>query len=248
MKHRAFTLVELLVIIGVLAVLIVLFLPPGFGRPNQNARKSSCQNNLKRIALAVKQYQNDFDEYYPLIFGATASNTTSPYGWTDVLQPYAKDAQVFQCPSDASPAGSSPSQSGYTDYWFNANFTERLKLQGKTIYKSIEAHGVGYYPHVIMIGDGGDPNGNSGHNATYNQCGDGSSLNGPNQVCGLAKSLTSNYPAAQIHLDGANFAFPDGHVKWFRANNSTHSTQIVSNRATFSNLGSNYTFSRLVDK
>src|ERR1051325_10523224 len=88
----AFTLIELLVVIAIIAILAAILFPV-FARARENARKSSCQNNCKQLALGFKQYINDFDERYPLVEVTTASGTTyaPPYGWADALQPYIKN-------------------------------------------------------------------------------------------------------------------------------------------------------------
>jgi prepilin-type processing-associated H-X9-DG protein len=205
----------------------------------QANQRSTCRTNLKHIALAVKQYQNDWDERYPNVYGAAGT------GWAYALHPYLPSTQVLQCPSDANPSARSPLESGYSDYWYNANFMIRFERDGKVIYRVCSGHGPTYQERNILLGDGGTVSASRGHDSTYNQCGDGSSLTGPNQICRIAKSLIAVYPAAQIHLNGANFAFADGHVKWIKSDIASQSTQIMSNRATVFNIGHKYTFSLL---
>lgn len=238
--NHGFTIWEFLAVVAVFFIGVMLFFPT-HPHSRESARKASCQNNLKQIALAFKQYQKDFDERYPLVFGSGES----PQGWAGDLQPYIQFPAVWQCPSDTNSTATSPTQSGHTDYWYNANFARRIVRGGTTIIKSPDPSGLGGWSQIILVGDGGNDDGSGGHDGTYNQCGDGSSLNGRNQVCLPAKLFTATYPAAGIHLTGANFAFADGHVKWIRGKNASQSAQIMSNRATQSNIGHKYTFSRL---
>ncbi|MEW4531201.1 DUF1559 domain-containing protein [Maioricimonas sp. JC845] len=56
-RQRGFTLIELLVVIAIIALLIALLLP-AVQRAREAARRSSCQNNLKNIALALHNYHD----------------------------------------------------------------------------------------------------------------------------------------------------------------------------------------------
>ena len=64
-RTTAFTLIELLVVIAIIAILAAILFPV-FARARENARRSSCQSNLKQIALGIKQYTQDYDEKFPL--------------------------------------------------------------------------------------------------------------------------------------------------------------------------------------
>lgn len=93
-RASGFTLVEILVVIAVIAILAAMLFPV-FARARENARRTSCLSNLKQIGLGVAQYQQDYDEYFPLGTQEDWNN-----GWPTTVQPYINSIQVFRCPND----------------------------------------------------------------------------------------------------------------------------------------------------
>jgi prepilin-type N-terminal cleavage/methylation domain-containing protein/prepilin-type processing-associated H-X9-DG protein len=96
-----FTLIELLVVIAIISLLAAILFPV-FARVRENARRASCQSNLKQIGLALIQYTQDYDETLPsMSFGPDSgpSDATARYKWMDAIYSYVKSEQVFDCPS-----------------------------------------------------------------------------------------------------------------------------------------------------
>jgi prepilin-type processing-associated H-X9-DG protein len=131
-------------------------------RARDNARRSSCQSNLKQVALGMMQYIQDYDE-----------RTPPTKNWIDVLQPYVKSEQIFICPSVDDPKG--------YGYAYNSNFAQKnfAAVQSPSLTASV-------YETSILKRNAFGP----GDNRAYR------------------------------HLDGSNYAYGDGHVKWLKKENS----------------------------
>lgn len=112
--RRAFTLIELLVVIAIIAILAALLFPV-FARAKAAAKQTACVSNLSQIGKAIGFYMIDYDGIWP--HALDASDKYAPQIWNsspewqlriaympmmhEVLQPYVKNRQVFQCPADS---------------------------------------------------------------------------------------------------------------------------------------------------
>jgi prepilin-type N-terminal cleavage/methylation domain-containing protein/prepilin-type processing-associated H-X9-DG protein len=105
--RKGFTLIELLVVIAIIAILAAILFPV-FAQAREKARQTGCLSNVKQIGLGIQMYVQDFDEYVPrnafadpprVAEGDHFTNCSSPR-WMDVIQPYIKNTQLHNCPSD----------------------------------------------------------------------------------------------------------------------------------------------------
>jgi prepilin-type processing-associated H-X9-DG protein len=119
----AFTLVELLVVIGIIALLISVLLP-ALSNARKAAIDTACANNLRQLHIAYISYANEWKGVLPLkqhdagVPAGLAANdyTRHKYPWTIQLLPYiSKNRKIYLCPADASVEGS-PAQNIQDDW------------------------------------------------------------------------------------------------------------------------------------
>lgn len=102
---RAFTLVELVIVLAVIAIAAALLFPL-LAQARERIHGSACTSNLRQYSSAFRMYVQDYDGAFPL------ARLETPYRppelsystWDLLLQAYLRNADVARCPSDPFPA------------------------------------------------------------------------------------------------------------------------------------------------
>jgi prepilin-type N-terminal cleavage/methylation domain-containing protein/prepilin-type processing-associated H-X9-DG protein len=91
-----FTLVELLVVIGIIGVLVALLLP-AVQAARESSRRSACVNNLRQIGIALQSYESSrrsLPAGYLSQFTSTGDDTGPGWGWAALLLDYLEESTL----------------------------------------------------------------------------------------------------------------------------------------------------------
>jgi prepilin-type N-terminal cleavage/methylation domain-containing protein/prepilin-type processing-associated H-X9-DG protein len=235
-RQAGFTLIELLVVIAIIAILASILFPV-FARARENARRSSCQSNLKQIGLGLAQYAQDYSENLPYAFYGSSGNGSTPtaplYKWMDATYPYVKSEQLYTCPSDSAAQPykyyqnlTAPSDQNYGSYTINAMY----RYDVTALRQPPTGGNFANYQAGCPLSRIQDPAGtvhvmdriadttanNSGYMFGW------SAIAGQPAANALINTATTPYTmglaspagrAVERHLDTANVLYTDGHVK-----------------------------------
>lgn len=191
-EQTGFTLVELLVVIGIIALLISMLLP-ALNRAREAAQKVACQSNLRQVYQAALFYANDNKGW----LHATYSPSGPYFVWFRALAgevpavlPVERRGNVYVCPSYET----TYNLSGETNYAMNGYVAWGVNVE---YWSHVKLNKVGQQTEVPLFADAQDPS---------NAATDWYAINRDSDIVVPRGKLGFR------HNKAANIAFFDGHV------------------------------------
>jgi prepilin-type N-terminal cleavage/methylation domain-containing protein len=204
---KAFTLIELLVVIAIIAILAAMLLP-ALAAAKRRAQRISCASNIKQDALAMKIWEGDYGDKYPMSV-PTAQGGDSPDAssagnlgimFYNTMTNQLSTPKVLYCPSDNSQGHNTAAIT-----WSQLNVAKTVYLSYFVCFEANDN-----YPQMLLLGDrnmytavGGPP---FGCTATTDS---GAYQVGP----ASGKGNTWFWTSSDLHLGVGNFALTDGSVQ-----------------------------------
>ena len=217
--RRAFTLVELLVVIAIIAILAALLLP-SLGRAKSAALGAACKNNLQQLMICWQSYAHDNDEVmtpnnfvYFVPVGTTNAGTLGEDSltWcrsiapqdgypinedTSLLFQYNRNSEIYRCPADRSTVENQPGKLRNRSY----NLSNSANCKVANHYRKLID-----IPRPTQLFTFIDTHEDAIWDATF----------GVLDLGGYWQDYWLDVPADR-HSQGANIAFADGHVEYWK--------------------------------
>ncbi len=215
-RQKGFTLIELLVVIAIIAILAAILFPV-FSSAKETARKSSCCNNMKQLALGFQAYTTDYNKFpggcpiyrrpwnnytgpeYIMLLPISDSNYPNLYYRTDVkrgvLYKYVKNESVYVCPSDM--------QAKRTPFKCSYSMNARLDWQKNFgLVMGVTVSAVNSPSKTVLLIDEG--------NGSIPLTGDYAGMRLP-----MGDGFFGDWmdQPSEAHASFCNFAFCDGHIR-----------------------------------
>lgn len=227
LHRRGFTLLEILVVIGIILLLAAVLFPV-VSRVRATGRRTTCASNLRQLGVALNLYAQDVRSLYPVIDADAASNPDKCAPWADKLFPYVKSEKIFECPSNpyglyrsGCPADDKSDPEHVTtwsgSYNLNINYGFALRnAQGQITRAYIPRATMSTARYTrpsttILVLDGDGTYVNPGFDP----------LNRSQEQPLVSHTQLESYGVPDRHEGGVNAGFADGHVKWMSLDSLT---------------------------
>lgn len=226
---RAFSLVELLVVLGIVALLIAMLIP-SLSRAREQANRTKCMSNLRQIGVGLQIYLQDHGDLPPLDAAFPVFYASRKSGLLALRPSFGTDRFSLVCPDGWASAGDSDfytsrgiSRDGaaYMDYAYwpgrfplGRNFDVRAAS-----FKYRQEKGIKILASDIIIDLGDVP---PKVLSTVGVGNHGSNHSGPMHVVRRTDGHFRQLPTVnQMRSSGASVLFSDSHIDWFYAERLT---------------------------
>jgi prepilin-type N-terminal cleavage/methylation domain-containing protein/prepilin-type processing-associated H-X9-DG protein len=201
-KRPAFTLVEMLVVMSIIALLMAILLP-SLRRARALAQRVVCLSNMRQMGIALNAYCLDSQYHLP----PSSCRITDPNEyWLYILNKYSQSPLLFRCPSDkaklfidwSKPIASQPPDARWSSYEVN-----------NLLDPSVPRYGAGYnaYNSVLSIR-------HPGSCIYVAECPESwTNVDHPHAELWLSLQQAEGFVDWNRHIGNSNYLFADGHAE-----------------------------------
>jgi prepilin-type N-terminal cleavage/methylation domain-containing protein/prepilin-type processing-associated H-X9-DG protein len=235
-KKTGFTLVELLVVIGIIALLISILLP-SLNKARETANRVKCQSNLSQMGKALLLYSNENKGAFPRTKADTAAPTlsftnggagdTDPFVSANVpnnsipgamfllIRTQDMTTEVFTCPSGTAEKDlmnnlAATSRSNFTG---DAGLViKNVSYSFLNVYPTTTATGLGYKTFITAFSSDFAIAADLSPGSSTNRAGADTNLS--SAVVGAARSIMIRANSKNHDQDGQNVLYADGHAEF----------------------------------
>jgi len=207
---RAFTLLELLVVIAIIAILAALLLP-ALSSARQRAWTTQCNSNLHQIGVGMKIFADENGELYPESGGTIRWGTydlappdgSGKQAWMQQIVSDIQDTNIYHCPADVLLPLAQQSDFDYFNGVRAAYIASDPDPENRH-FDPVKCTSILFPSAYVLSGDTPDFATNDADKDDYTL----------NCVGGEANGTPAM--AWQVHSKGQNILFDDGHAKWYK--------------------------------